>query len=472
MTAPKNRLCLSMVARSVYDPGRSRPMKTLIRLCACLCFAAAAAYAAAPGDFFAVRALSGPAPAGEPRLADARLDDAVFADTRPGFPDLRVFDAAGRELPRLVDPLYTVVERVSRATVLAQTVDLRELVGNRIEARFDLAPDAPFADGLDVRTPLDDFLRTVRVSGSEDGRFWKTLAEADIYDYSRYIDFRRTEIALPANACRHFSVEISNASEERIQPLVQLVQANGQDQSRAFEIVQTPFRMSGVTFFRHVAAQADDEPVLREWPPAAMSVSFRNDSKTTEIVLDTRRAPITRLDLETPTRNFNRIATLQIPALSKGRKVWRTVADAIVTRIDVAGFTTNRLSVAFPEQRAEQLRLVIQNADAPPIEIAAVRAYGPVYRLLWLAEPGGAYRLAYGHDTVAAPTYDLLSIRAALDRRIAADLWQIAPPEVNRAREKITVPFFSRPVVFGTLFTVAALALLGLLAVAIHKTTP
>ena len=335
MTARTSRLPLSIFARPAYDPRRSRTMKTSACLTAVF-LAAGAACAAVPGDFFAVRALSGPGPAGEPRLADARLDDAVFADTRPGFADLRVFDAADRELPRLVEPLYTVVERVSRETVLAQTVDLRELVGNRIEARFDLAPDASFADGLDVRTPLDDFLRTVRVSGSEDGEFWTTLAEADIYDYSRYIDFRRTEIALPTNACRHFAVEISNASEERIQPLVQLVQASGQDQSRAFEIVQTPFRMSGVTFFRHVAAQADDEPVLREWPPAAMSVSFRSDSKTTEIVLDTRRAPITRLDLETPTRNFNRIATLQIPALVRGQKTWRTVADAIVTRIDAA----------------------------------------------------------------------------------------------------------------------------------------
>lgn len=446
-------------------------MKTSACLTAVI-LAAGAACAAVPGDFFAVRNLSGPAAAAEPRLADARLDDAVFADTRPGFADLRVFDAAGRELPRLVEPLYSVVERVARETVLAQTVALRELVGNRIEARFDLAPGAPFADGLDVRTPLDDFLRTVRVSGSEDGKFWQPLAETEIYDYSRYIDFRRTEIALPSNACRHFSVEISNASDERIQPLVRLVQANGQDQSRAFEIVQTPFRMSGVTFFRDVPVHANDEPVLREWPPADQSVSFRSSSKTTEVVLDTRLAPITRLDLETPSRNFNRIATLQVPALSKGRQTWRTVADAIVTRIDVAGFTTNRLSVVFPEQRAEQLRLVIQNADAPPIDVAAVRAYGPVYRLLWLAEPGGAYRLAYGHDTIPAPAYDLLSIRTALDRRLPADAWQLAPPAINRARERIKTPFFSRPVVFGTLFTAAALVLLGLLALAIHKTTP
>lgn len=447
-------------------------MKTSAHLCACLFLAAASAFAAAPGDFFAVRALSGPAPAAEPRLADARLDDAVFADTRPGFADLRIFDAAGRELPRIVEPLCSVVERVTRETVLARTVALRELVGNRIEARFDLAPDAPFADGLDVRTPLDDFLRTVRVSGSEDGQFWKPLAEADIYDYSRYIAFRRTEIALPSNSYRHFSIEISNASDERVQPLVRLVQASGQDQSRAFEIVQTPFRLSGVSFFRNVSVQANDEPVLREWLPADMSVSFRNSSKTTEIVLDTRLAPITRLDLETPSRNFNRIATLQIPALSKGRKVWRTVSDAIITRIDVAGFSTNRVAVTFPEQRAEQLRLVIQNADAPPIEVAAVRAYGPVYRLLWLAEPAAAYRLAYGHATVAAPAYDLLSIRAALDRRLAADPWQLAPPEVNRARGKTKVPFFSRPAVLGTLFVGAALALLALLALAIHKTTP
>ena len=436
-------------------------------LVSALLVAAAAARAAVPGDFRATRTLSGAA-LDAPRLAEVRLDSAILADTRPGFPDLRLFDAENREIPRAVEPLCTTKERTTRTLVLAKAADLFELSGNRIEARFDIEPGAPSPDVLEVRTPLENFVRTVHVSGSDDGQFWTPLVEADIFDYSRYMDHRRTEIALPKNAYRHFSLEISDATEERAQPLIRLVQANGQDRSRAIELLQTPFRIGGVYFWSETSAMVDDEPVLREWPHAGMRIEENPAARTTEIVLETRRAPVTRIDIETATRNFNRIATIQIPAFANGRKTWSTVADGIISRIDLPDLKSNRLSVAFSEQRAEQLRVVIQNADSPFLEVTAVRTWGPIMRLLWIAEPAAAYRLAYGGDDLAEPAYDLAAIRAAQENSIEPRLWNLAaPPAPAPAKSGGFGDFLARPAVFGALLALAALALLALLAKAL-----
>ena len=430
-------------------------------------------FAAVPVDLASIREVSG-APIDSPRLVEIRLDSAVMAATRPGFPDLRLFDAENRDIPRAVEPLCTTKERIARYSVSASTAGIRELSGNRIEARFDLDPSAPSPTSLEIRTPLRDFIRTVRVSGSEDGQFWQLLAEAEIFDYSRYLDFRRTLVPLPANYCRYFTVEISNATEERAQPLVHLVQADGLDKSRALEIMQTPFRIGGVSFWQETATVANDEPVLQEWPHAGMTVLEDRRARITDIVLDVRRAPITRIDVETPARNFNRLVTIQVPAIVKGRPSWRSVANGIVTRIDLPGLSTNAVTVSFPEQRVDQLRVVIQNADSPPIEIADVHPYGPVYRLLWLADPAAAYRLACGSEKLEPPTYDLYPIRAALEQGLVPDLWQLAPVPVTAP---VAPPFrlgdiLARPVVFRTLLVVAAAALLLLLAKALRKAAP
>ncbi len=427
--------------------------------------------AAIPADFRSSRDLSGPA-VDAPCLAEIRLDAHLMADTRPGFPDLRLFDAELREIPRLVEPLFTTQTRLVRNPVGARATELRELPGNRIEARFDLEPGVPSPTALDIRTTLRDFIRTVRISGSDDGQYWRPLVETDIFDYARYMGIRRTWIELPENSCRHFAIEIDNATEERAQPLVHLVQKNRKEQSRALELLRTPFQISGISFFQNVPSTVNDAPVLQEWPAAAMKVREDYMARITEIILDTRFAPVTRIVFETPSRNFNRIATIQVPTVVKGKDSWRTVDDGIISCVDIPGYSTNRLSVDFAEQRTGQLRVIIQNTDNPPLKISAVRPYGPVYRLLWLAEPAATYRLASGNNTLAQPYYDLFAIRTALEKGVDPALWQLAaapPPPPVAARPFSFGEFVSRPFVFGSLLAVAALALLFLLAKALKK---
>ena len=428
------------------------------------------AFAAAPADFAVTRdVISAPIPT--PRPAEVRLDSAVCAATRPGFPDLRLFDAAGTEWPRAIEPLYTTQPRTRRHPVAAQASELRELPENRIETRLDILKSDPAPDGLEIRTPLRDFIRTVRVSGSEDGQNWQLLAETEIFDYSRYMDIRRTEIPLPKNTYRRFAVEIGNASEERAQPLIRLVQANGQDQSRAFDLLQTAFRIDGISFWRETTVMDKDQPVLQDWPHAGMDVAQNADDKTTEVTLQTGRAPVSRLVLDSPARNFQRGVSVQIPVLAAGRTQWRTVAEGTVTRVDLPGYSRNDVEISFAEQRAEQLRLVIRNADNPPLEIANVLPRGPVHRLLWLAEPGAAYRLAYGSETVESPSYDLFAIRTALEKGIPPELWKLGPPAAGAPVDKpfSIGAFLARPLVFGAFLVLAALAMLGFLAKALKR---
>jgi hypothetical protein len=431
----------------------------------------APARAAAPADFAATRGIESTR-LSTPRLVEIRLDAPLVAATRPGFPDLRLFDAAGVEIPRAIEPLYSTQERIVRRPVGARPTDLRELSDNRIEARFSLHQDQPSPAGIDIRTPLKDFIRTVRITGSADGNTWHPLVDdAEIHDYTRYMDIRRTEIPLPKNTYRHFSVEIGNASEERAQPLIRLVQANGRDTSRAFDLLQTAFRIDGVSFWHEVSVVEKDKPVLREWPPIAWTATQDPKAQTTEVLIQTGRAPLTRVAIDTPARNFQRNASLLAPVVSQGQTSWRTIAKGPLTRIDLPGLATNALALDFPEQRVDELRLVLQNADNPPLDISGVTAHGPVYRLLWLAEPAAAYQLAFGNGNVSAPAYDLFAIRAALDKGLAPLEWTLEKAgDVVPVKTRFSLSdFLARPLVFGSLLALAALALLLLLAKALKK---
>ncbi len=383
-----------------------------------------AAGAVVPANFAHVRDVTGP-DRSAPALAEIRLDAAVLADTRTGFPDLRLFDDRYREIPFLVEPLVEPRERIVRQPVAAHVGVIYELSGNRFEIRCDLDPGEPMANAVEIRTPLRDFIRTVRIAGSADGQFWQALAEAEIYDYSRFLDFRRTVVSLPTNDCRSFQIEVSSVAADRAEPFARLVEADGQEPERAETMRQAPFQIGSIVFWQTAADGTENEPVLQEWPPADVETTRYPAARTTEFLLATRRAPLTQVELESPVSDFNRLVTVQVP---NGER-WRTVADGIISRISVPEFATNALAVRFPEQRAERLRVVVQHANERAVKFSGIRAFGPSYRLVWIAEPGARYRLACGAELVEAGDADGAPIQAALAAGGVPQPWQLAPPE-------------------------------------------
>jgi hypothetical protein len=83
---------------------------------------------------------------------------------------------------------------------------------------------------------------------------------------------------------------------------------------------------------------------------------------------------------------------------------------------------------------------------------------------VFLAEPGGVYRLAYGGD-LAAPRYDTAAIRAALAARAVATPATLGPEAVVAPRQPAAEPF--RLLADGRFQLAAILVLVVILAAAL-----
>jgi hypothetical protein len=417
------------------------------------------------------RVVEGPAPLRTEAVA-ALLDADLHREAAEGFADVRVIDDRGLEIPSAVEKVLVSETRVVRRPVAAKARALKELPGNRIEAEFVLDRSEYRADGFDVATPLRDFVRSVTVFGSVDGTVWAPLVQnADICDYSRYLDVRRTEVVLPAGSGPRFRVEIGNASEERVQPLVKLVsQQGGQDagaEIRTQELLKTPFRMDGIGFWRNETVVESRREARREWELPAPTVVEHASDKTTEVTVDTGRLPLNRLVLVTASRNFSRKARVQVEVVENGVTRWRDLAEARVRDVDLPGFVRSDLEVDFPEQRARQVRVIVMNGDNPPLSGVRLRGFGPVYRVLLLAEPGRAYRLLYGGATVAPPIYDLEAVLTPVRQGLQPAARTLGParenPSYRPARAGLGSWLNNRAFLTGAII-LAALVLLVVLA--------
>jgi hypothetical protein len=230
--------------------------------------------------------------------------------------------------------------------------------------------------------------------------------------------------------------------------------------------------MDGIGFWRNETVVENRREARREWELPAPVVVENAREKTTEITVDTGRLPLNRLVLVSTSRNFSRMARVQIQMVENGVARWRDLAEARVRDVDLPGFVRSDMEIDFPEMRVVQLRVTVLNGDNPPLSGVRLRGFGPVYRVLLLADPGRAYRLLYGGETVPAPVYDLDAVLIPVRQGLQPAARTLGAPRKNPAYRPARAGLGSwlnnRAFLTGTII-LAALVLLVVLARSLKK---
>lgn len=348
------------------------------------------------------------------------LDSDIYAATRAGLPDLRIGDQTEAEVPFQLEPDVEFREERTRQPFATEIVSLHE-DGNAIEVRVRLPQDSPAADGFNFTTPQADYERKVQVFGSADGVDWKPLvADCVIFDYSRYMDVSNREIPLPANDLRQFKLVIGDVTDERESPYKELTRTfrGGQEDERIERttVQRRAFRIDRIGAWHTVTQQRVRKARTTAYAVAGFETQEDPAKKQTLISIHTRREPLTRFTLATPSRNFSRRATVEIAVVQGVKTEWRVIGSATLSNFGFRNYHREQLQIEFPEHREAQYRLVIHNEDNPPLELTGVQAEGHVQRLVWLAQPAKGYRVFYGSESAEAPKYEAATVLAALRR--------------------------------------------------------
>jgi hypothetical protein len=345
------------------------------------------------------------------------LDADVCAAARDGFPDLRVFDAEGKETPFLLEK---ATERLTQPvhTECGKHVALKELADG-LEVVLSLDANQLPADRLVIWTPLSNYERRVRVFGSKSGDDWQPLVKDGlVFDYSRYMDVSNREILLPKNDYRRFKVVISDFADSKESPFLELTRRyrDGKESERVEKTVleRRPFRIDRIELWGTKDETMAESEKKVAYPVKMSRIEEDAADKTTIVYVAARREPLTELSLQTSSRNFSRAVSLQTPTMRGPRNRWTDIAHGQISVLDFGHFHRATLSVSFPEQRQAEYRIVIHNEDSPPLKITGVKAKGDQYRAVFLAGPSQTYRLCYGADETETPKYDAIAVLAPL----------------------------------------------------------
>jgi hypothetical protein len=291
-------------------------------------------------------------------------DGRLYAHSQAGFGDLRILDAAGKQVPWRELPVTDVP-----APTPVRVLNAGRRDGSAV-ALLDLSAKRQTRDRVELDVPQKGFVGRVQVSGSDDRRTFTTLSTSVIYDIAGATSHARsTTVVFPPSDFRYLFLRATGIS-----------------------------RIAGAT--------------VSTTPPTAQRVERRGSVRAvsrnpTRLVLDLRfrKVPVDALYVTAKTRRYDRAAVV---AGSNDGRNWQELARTRVFRL-----TRSVSSPIDLDARNRYLRVTIFNGDDEPLRGIRLRAFARSRALLVEGGHRGPLRMLYGDPASNPPSYDFALLPTA-----------------------------------------------------------
>ncbi|HNC24555.1 MAG TPA: DUF3999 family protein [Opitutaceae bacterium] len=313
-----------------------------------------------------------------PGLTRVVLPAATFDLAQPGLGDLRLIDAAGREVPYLLDTPPAVAVSAADRQLAPRSFRATPGPGGTV-IEIETGTDAPL-EAVELESPTAFFLKAAHVDVSADGSEWRSLGAA--LPVFRQFGAEQLALELDGKPAARVRVTLDNYRT----PPIQFTGAR---------LRRTP---------RTTPAQPET--------PLGATISRREEyvgETVLTVTLEGRNAPLTRLSLDADEKLFMRAVTVAVRESRGSTSEEVTVASGTIYRVALDGAPV-RAGLDLPLSHTpagRELLVHIHNGDSPPLKVTGLRVMHRPVNLLFIAPAAGTYHLIAGNSQATPPRYDL-----------------------------------------------------------------
>ncbi len=328
-------------------------------------------------------------------LIKLALPASTLDAARPDLADLRVLDAAGREVP------YALVTPAAVSPASAQPRQFHaELADTTTVITLETGTSLPL-DAVTLATPNRGFIKPVQIEFSADGRVWERVADA--VPLFRQNGAEQLTLSLPRRPAEWVRLTV----DDRRTP---------------------PVPFTGATLL-----VGETQPAPAETVPVRITARDELPGETVlTLDLGASHLPLTSLGFATDDPLFTRRVTVAVRELRDDTVVERELARGTIYRVALGGLAPAEqlvmpLDLAVP---GRELIVHLDNGDSPPLALTAVRGERHPVLLVFNVTSAGVHSLLLGAPSAVAPRYDL-PVQAAAYGSLPVASVLLAEPAAN-----------------------------------------
>jgi len=367
-------------------------------LCACCILIASAAAPLMPDDFRSCADARGPVK--PDALYQVHLTDEIIQGAAPGFEDVRLLGPSGKETP------FSIIEHILPAEhVEVYPLEITGFAGDSSSAiiSMKLPEKHKPISALDLEITDTDFKKKASISGSGDGKAWKTLTEDTIYDFSSRVNLRKTRIEFKKSAYRYYRLKLTELKAiTETQPSLRL-KYEGLDFS-VNGLKKKELHIHSVE--GSTSARKGNEPVYDSKVFAALSPTL-DKSGDTVLVLKAD-LPIDKLFLDVTNPYYYRSMSVYYSDFGK-EDSYQFLTQQSVYRFPLSAEQQETRN--YIEQRTTKhgyYKIVIVNKNNPPLDMKGITLSWVRKDLYFIAlNNAGRYSLCFGNPELTRPDYDI-----------------------------------------------------------------
>ena len=328
-----------------------------------------------------------------------KIPPRVSGKAQRDWGDLRVLDAAGAEVPYVLRARH---ERRSTRLREARLYDVSFKHGDSTQGIVDLGAAPQEHNSLVLLVGESEYFTHVALAISNDARDWRQIRDrVPIYRFaSERLDGNQT-VNYPVSRARYLRVRILQTEK--------------------------PFALTGVRVEQDTVEAAELLP---------LDVFFRRDTAAPEqqtwwsADIGPGHDPVSQVRFTVEQPEFHRAVRISTSARPTDARSWIAVGEGEIYRYRRGPELYEKLAIGLPETRAQFWRVEIFNRNDRELAGLKLTMLGTPRRIVFAANSGGAYRVAYGNPAARFATYEMarLTEAAALDAAAEASL---GPEESN-----------------------------------------
>ncbi len=375
-----------------------------------------------------------PAEAASPQFVRLTLPGWVLANAREDLWDIRIINAAGKEVPYLLQKLET---RTFQSTIPTSIINRGVDPGRFEQIVCDLGDKAEVSNEVVLYTQAQNYVRKTDVAGSADGQNWIVLRSgAYIFDQEEHSRrLRNLLVAYPDSTYRYLKV---------------MVWFDG----------GPPLNLTGAEVRKQEKAEFPSEVITA----SIVRQSEDPERKATDLLVETNlgKQHFEECLLDASQQNFERPVTV---SYKDYRDAWVQAGSGAIHRFTVGPAVEENLMVPVHDLNHRQFRIRIGNYDNPPLSVRSVTMRRMPRILIFNASPGQRYRLFFANAEGVRRNYDLGGALGRLDlqKLPEASLERMTPNPSFAPREQVKPWTERHPALIWVALGVGVLLLAGML---------
>ncbi len=325
----------------------------------------------------------------------------------------------------------------SITSVVTSETEILSFIKNKdySEIIFKLTDKDMIPEKCVVETSARNFENQVFVYGSNDKKRWKLLSENQIiFDYSKYVDLRNTEIFFSKEKFSLYKLVVSRQMRQNESPLLRIIESSGSGTSNITDVSElrnSSIKISDIKCSVEMYKKSHSQSVDIKYPVREFTIE--EVEKTSQIILETYREPIKEIKLLTDNEYFYRNV---IVYGSEDSNSWSIIKQDVISRYAKSDTRKDHTLIRFSNSvRSHFFRIVIKNEDNVPLIINNTELKGEQKELIFVHNNIESFQLYYGGDSNLRPSYDIVKIN--LDEFSKFNLYNLKSEKTNPDFESV-----------------------------------